>query len=60
MIPSNLEALESSDLLSAEGKARFASEPDVPPAEGDEDESIASFVSRRFGHEAYDVSSSRS
>jgi oxygen-dependent protoporphyrinogen oxidase len=54
MIPANLEALDSSDLLSAAGKARFASEPDVPPAEGDDDESIASFVTRRFGHEAYE------
>ena len=54
MIPANLEALDSSDLLSAEGKARFASEPDVPPAEGVEEESIASFVTRRFGREAYD------
>jgi oxygen-dependent protoporphyrinogen oxidase len=54
MIPANLQALDSSDLLSAEGKARFASEPDVPAAEGDEDESIASFVTRRFGREAYE------
>ena len=54
MIPANLEALDASDLLSAAGKARFASEPDVPPAEGDEDESIASFVTRRFGREAYE------
>ena len=55
MIPANLEALDSSDLLSAEGKARFASEPDIAPAEGDEDESIASFVTRRFGREAYEA-----
>jgi oxygen-dependent protoporphyrinogen oxidase len=55
MIPANLEALESSDLLSAGGAARFASEPDIPPAEGDEDESIASFVTRRFGREAYEA-----
>jgi oxygen-dependent protoporphyrinogen oxidase len=54
MIPANLEVLDASDLLSAEGKARFASEPDIPPAEGDEDESIASFVTRRFGREAYE------
>ena len=55
MIPSNLDALEASELLSDEGKARFAAEPDVPAAAGDEDESIASFVSRRFGREAYDA-----
>jgi oxygen-dependent protoporphyrinogen oxidase len=55
LIPSNLDALEASELLSEEGKARFAAEPDVPAAAGDEDESIASFVSRRFGREAYDA-----
>ncbi len=55
MIPTSLEALEQSDLLSAVGKERFAAESEIPPARGDEDESIASFVSRRFGREAYDV-----
>ena len=55
MIPTNLSALERSALLSPEGKARFAAEPHVPAALGDEDESVASFVSRRFGREAYDV-----
>ena len=35
MIPTNLEALDESALLSAEGKARFAAEVDVPPARGD-------------------------
>jgi len=54
MIPTNLEALERSELLSPAGKLRFASEPDVPPAAGDADESVASFVSRRFGREAYE------
>ena len=55
MIPTSLDALECSDLLSPEGKRRFASEPEVPPAAGDEDESVASFVSRRFGREAYEA-----
>ena len=55
MIPTNLDALERSELLSPEGKLRFAAEPDVPPAAGDEDESVASFVSRRFGREAYEA-----
>jgi protoporphyrinogen/coproporphyrinogen III oxidase len=54
MIPTNLDALERSALLSDEGKARFAAEIDVPAASGDEDESVASFVTRRFGREAYD------
>ena len=55
MIPTNIDDLEASALLSAAGKERFAAEPDVPAAAGDEDESIASFVSRRFGREAYDA-----
>jgi oxygen-dependent protoporphyrinogen oxidase len=55
LIPTNLDALERSQLLSAAGKERFALEPDVAPAAGDEDESVASFVSRRFGREAYDA-----
>ena len=55
MIPTSLDALLESELLSPEGKARFAAEPDVPAARGDEDESVASFVSRRFGREAYEV-----
>jgi protoporphyrinogen/coproporphyrinogen III oxidase len=54
MIPTNLDALERTALLSDEGKARFAAEVDVPAASGDEDESVASFVTRRFGREAYD------
>jgi oxygen-dependent protoporphyrinogen oxidase len=55
MIPTSLEALERSELLSPEGKARFASEQDIAPARGDEDESVGSFVSRRFGREAYEA-----
>jgi oxygen-dependent protoporphyrinogen oxidase len=54
MIPASLDALEQSELLSPEGKARFAAEADVPQAPGHADESIASFVSRRFGREAYE------
>jgi oxygen-dependent protoporphyrinogen oxidase len=55
MIPTSLDALERSELLSPEGKARFASEPEIAPARGDEDESVGSFVSRRFGREAYEA-----
>jgi len=54
MIPTDLDALESSALLSAEGRARLAAEVDVPPEPAGEDESIASFVSRRLGREAYE------
>jgi oxygen-dependent protoporphyrinogen oxidase len=55
MIPTDLEALSGSELLSAEGKKRLAAEVDVPPEPPGEDESIASFVTRRFGQEAYEA-----
>jgi oxygen-dependent protoporphyrinogen oxidase len=55
MIPASLDALESGSLLSEAGVARFREEPAVPVAVGDTDESVASFVSRRFGREAYDA-----
>jgi protoporphyrinogen/coproporphyrinogen III oxidase len=54
MIPTNLDALAESPLLSAEGRARLAAEVDLPPAARDADESIATFVSRRLGREAYE------
>jgi oxygen-dependent protoporphyrinogen oxidase len=55
MIPTNLDALERSDLLSSEGKRRFAFEPEIASAPGNEDESVAAFVTRRFGREAYEA-----
>jgi len=54
-IPTNLEALEDTTLLSEAGKARLADEPKQPVAVADEDESVAAFVTRRFGREAYDA-----
>ena len=54
MIPTNLDALAESALLSPEGRARLAAEVDVP-VRADGDESIASFVSRRLGREAYEA-----
>jgi protoporphyrinogen/coproporphyrinogen III oxidase len=54
-IPTDLDALASSALLSAEGKARVAEETDLPPAPPGGDESIASFVSRRLGREGYEA-----
>jgi protoporphyrinogen/coproporphyrinogen III oxidase len=55
MIPTDLRALEASELLSVEGRARLAAEPEIPPEQGGEDESVASFVSRRLGREAYEA-----
>ena len=54
MIPTNLDALEQSTLLSREGRERLAAEVAVPPAPPGPDESIASFVTRRLGREAYE------
>jgi oxygen-dependent protoporphyrinogen oxidase len=54
MIPADLDALTDSTLLSAEGLERLRGEPGVPAAVADGDESIASFVSRRLGPEAYE------
>jgi len=55
MIPTDVDALAGSALLSAEGRDRVAKEVDIPPAPSGEDESIASFVTRRLGREAYDA-----
>jgi protoporphyrinogen/coproporphyrinogen III oxidase len=54
MIPTNLDALSESSLLSEDGKERLAAETGVPPAPPHGDESIASFASRRLGREAYE------
>jgi len=54
MIPTNLDALEGSALLTHEGRERLAAELEVPAASSGGDESIASFVSRRLGREAYE------
>ena len=52
--PVRVSALARSSLFTAGGKLRMASELFIPRAHGDEDESIASFVRRRFGEEAVD------
>jgi oxygen-dependent protoporphyrinogen oxidase len=54
MVPTSLDALDATSLLSAEGKARLAAETDLPPAPAAGDESIAAFVRRRLGDEAYE------
>jgi oxygen-dependent protoporphyrinogen oxidase len=50
--PINLRSLALSSLFTVSGRLRMACETLVPPSAGDEDESIAAFVRRRFGHEA--------
>lgn len=54
MIPTNLESLAESELLSPAGRKRLAAEVDLPPVPPGGDESIASFISRRLGREAYE------
>jgi protoporphyrinogen/coproporphyrinogen III oxidase len=54
MIPTNLDALEGSTLLSKEGRERLAAEVDLPPTSPEGDESVASFITRRLGREAYE------
>ena len=52
--PLRASALANSSLFSLGGKLRMACEVLIPRSEDDEDESIASFVRRRFGQEAVD------
>ncbi len=50
--PIRLTALARSSLFSVGGKLRMAGEVLIPRTQGDDDESIAAFVRRRFGEEA--------
>ena len=52
--PVRARALAASSLFSLGGKLRMACEVIIPRSDDDEDESIASFVRRRFGDEAVD------
>jgi oxygen-dependent protoporphyrinogen oxidase len=54
MIPTDVGALAESSLLSPEGRERLAAEVDIAPVPAGDDESIAAFVSRRLGREAYE------
>jgi oxygen-dependent protoporphyrinogen oxidase len=54
MIPTDLGALEETPLLSAEGKTRLAQEVTQPLRADSGDESLAAFVTRRMGREAYE------
>jgi protoporphyrinogen/coproporphyrinogen III oxidase len=52
-IPRNVTALAATRLFSVAGKARMAAELFIKPrSDGASDESIASFIGRRFGREA--------
>jgi oxygen-dependent protoporphyrinogen oxidase len=53
LVPSRILPLMTTSVLSIGGRARAAMEMFVPRLKGDEDESVASFVRRRFGNEAW-------
>lgn len=52
--PTSLPALLTSGIFSPLGLARAAIEPFIPRRASSDDESLASFVARRFGHEVLD------
>ena len=49
--PANLKAVFTSPLFSLPSKIRMTLEPLIPPRKSDDDESMASFITRRFGRE---------
>jgi oxygen-dependent protoporphyrinogen oxidase len=56
IVPVDPDGLLKSDLLSAAGKQRMLDEVEVPPrSPNSEDESLASFIRRRFGEEALNI-----
>src|SRR5215211_5368647 len=54
MIPTNIEAILKSRLVSCFSKARMGLDFVLPPKAANEDESLGAFVSRRLGREAYE------
>jgi oxygen-dependent protoporphyrinogen oxidase len=55
MMPVDTAALAVSPLLSEAGKRRVLEEPVLPAWTGGDDESVASFMVRRFGEEVYQL-----
>jgi protoporphyrinogen/coproporphyrinogen III oxidase len=53
LVPAQLGPLFRSDLFSLSGKGRIALERFIPPRRDATDESLGSFVRRRFGSQAY-------
>jgi len=52
--PARLTTIFRTPLLSWPGRIRMACEPFIPTKRGDQDESVGSFIRRRFGQEALD------
>lgn len=53
MAPTRMRPFIGSPLFSLKGKLRAGLELFIPPKEGDDDESVASFIRRRFGDEVF-------
>lgn len=54
LVPSRITPLLRTGILSVAGRVRAGLEAVIPGRKGTEEESIAQFVTRRFGREAYD------
>jgi protoporphyrinogen/coproporphyrinogen III oxidase len=54
-VPMDTAALAVSPLLSEAGKRRVLEGPEMPAWTGGDDESVASFIVRRFGEEAFEL-----
>jgi oxygen-dependent protoporphyrinogen oxidase len=55
MLPSDLDSILNSPLLTADAKARFLAEEHISPHDWNQDESLFSFATRRFGRELYET-----
>ncbi len=54
LVPGDTKAVMESELLSGDGKRRFLEEPTVVPPGIDREESIATFMTRRYGREVFE------
>ncbi len=54
LIPTRLRPLFQSRVLSFRGKCRVGFDRFIPPLQTDDDESVAAFITRRLGREAYE------
>ncbi len=55
MLPSDLESILATPLLSEAAKDRFQAEEQIAPNDWIQDESLLSFATRRFGREVYET-----
>jgi oxygen-dependent protoporphyrinogen oxidase len=55
LVPTNLQALIETPLLSEAGKRRALEESAIPARRDEQDESVSQFMTRRFGKEVFDA-----